>query len=193
MKSAVKSVSSSVSLAVSMAIALSASSAFANDISVRFGFEFGGETLASANFSDGSSDTIKAGSGEHIELGYSFKTPLIEHDKLSTELSLGYKSDSMTASNLDAYFDRTTATVTQYYTDRKLRYGVGLTRHFGNTFRFNNLQADINISHGLVLSADYFSEATNWFFGGRFTKMDYTETGINLSADSFGLHAGYRF
>lgn len=156
---------------------------------IRFGIEAGGEEMAYADFSDGTTETIAAGSGEIIELGYAFNTPLLTSHRFSTELSLGYKSDSMSASNFEAYFDRTTFTVTQYFTERRFRFGLGVTRHFRNRFKFGNFSTNVNISHGIVVSTDYMT-TNNWYFGARVIGIDYTDMGITLDANSIGFYVG---
>jgi hypothetical protein len=184
-------------IGIALLPALVATSALASDLKLRYGFDFGGEMVARVDYLGGGSDLIRAGDGEYAEIGYQFQTPLLDNSNFTTELAFGYKYDFIYASNFEADFDRWTATLTQYYNKTNPRVGIGITRHFGNTYQhsgrgISDWQSDINIAHGLVLALEY-EFRSSWNIGGRLTQLTYTDLDVDLDANSAGLFVGYTF
>jgi len=171
--------------------------AFGGDINLRHGFDFGGETLARLYYQGGGSDSLRAGDGEHTELGYEFQTPLLGNKHLTTELAFGYKYDLLYASNFEAELDRWTATLVQYYKKTNPRVGFGVTRHFRTEYkhsgdRVSRWESKINISHGVVFLVDYHFRSP-WNLGAKVVRMKYTDLGTSFDANSVGLFVGYSF
>ena len=173
------------------------SSAFAATLGVRYGFDFGGDTLAKLNYTNGWSDTLTAGGGEHLEIGLEFNTPLLQSKHLSTELSIGHKYHFIAASNFEADFERYSASIVQYYNRTNPRIGIGATRHFLGKYQQKgslapNGHSNINISHGLIFLVDY-QFRRSFRFGSRVTLLNYTDYGQRIEADSVGFFISYQF
>lgn len=83
------------------------------NINIRHSFDFGGDVMVKPDYTDGTSDAVTAGDGEHTEFGFELQTPFFGNDDLTTELSFGYKYDMEYAINVEAEFDRYSATLLQ--------------------------------------------------------------------------------
>jgi len=172
-------------------------STLASSVFLRHSFDFGGETLARLEYRGGASDSLRAGDGEHTEIGYEFQTPFLDSENLSTELSFGYKYDLLYADNIDVEFDRWTATLVQYYKKSNPRIGLGISRHFRGKYKYSGAQistweSKINIAHGAVFLVDYHFRSP-WNIGAKLSRMKYTDRGARLDANSVGVFLGYSF
>ncbi len=169
----------------------------ANGPELRFGLDIGGAEIGRLEFIDGSSSSIDSGSGVYVEAGYQFQTPLLHRENLSTELSVGYKTDGAYASNLSVDFSRFTTSLTQYVYRGRARFGLGFTGHFRNKLSIEsnnggNFEDMINNSYGVALLAD-MKLRSDWRIGMRLVSMDYTNYGEKFSANSAGIFMGYAF
>ncbi len=190
MKSVIRNFLISTALLVSAPLA-------ADGPELRFGFDIGGAEIGTLEFTDGSSSSIDAGTGMYVEAGYQFQTPLFNRGNLSTELSVGYKTDGAYASNVSVDFSRFTASLTQYVRNGRIRFGLGFTGHYRNKLSIESdnggeLEDMINNSHGLALLAD-MQLRSDWRIGLRVVNMDYTNYGEKFSANSAGVFMGYAF
>ena len=77
---------------------------------VQMGLDFGGDTLAKAKFKGGGTDTIKAGEGFWLAGGI---VGIVKN--FETQFTIGYKSDSSTASNGSMDFSRIPVELLWFY------------------------------------------------------------------------------
>ncbi|MFK8082297.1 MAG: outer membrane beta-barrel protein [Granulosicoccus sp.] len=164
---------------------------------VRGGFETGGDTIFDVEFTNGDTEELEAGGLFHIEIGRQLSLLAQRPDSL-TELSIGYKADSVSATNGDLAFNRITLNAVQFinYSD-KVRFGLGVTYHMSPTVEVDffgiNDEFETDDALGFMLLADYaLSERSN--IGARATQIDYeTDESDDISGNSFGLYFTYYF
>jgi len=170
-------------------LAITATSSQANGI-FRIAIEGGGDEIASGVFASGEQEDLKAGGLVQFELGA--QIGLITENP--TEFSLGYKFDSIDASNGDIRFNRVTFNAMQYMrTGEHIRVGAGITYHLNPTLEFDAFGIDDSFESdnalGFMLGVDY-SNSTEANIGFRATFIDY-EGGDFLekaSGNSVGLY-----
>lgn len=161
-----------LALASSMLVAASAE---AQDFSPMFkiGFDTGGDELYTAVFTDGSTDTIKANGGFFIGGGISI---INDAKNIETELSLSYKSSSISAANGDVTWKRFPVDALVFYRVPNFRVGGGLTYHLSPKLSASgaagNGEVTTDNAVGLLLQADYgFDDKV--FLGLRYTAIEY--------------------
>lgn len=187
----------------------------------RFGYENGGDDIASFTFEDGDTAELEAG-GELFFAGgarfYWSRTPLAYEigseraaapvqrdepaaglqarrwfDRLESELSIGYKTASINASNGEADFDRLTLTAMQYYRFGRVRAGAGLEWHRNPELDFEfdgeRSRAEADSAVGAVLAVDVGLDS-RFFIGLRGLAIEYDAPESTVSADSLGFYVG---
>ncbi len=157
------------------------------------GVDVGGDELAFIIFENGARQTIKAGDGLFLNIGYQQQTPGFGDSRLHTALSLGYKGSFITTTNALVDFSRINASVMQYFSPvNRLRFGTGITGHFHNTFSIEEnsttiFTSDVNNTLGAVVSVDY-GFGPHYSVGMRFTMLEYTDLGEQFSGNSIGFY-----
>jgi len=188
-------------------IVASSTSSFANDVQnqtevgLLLGLASGGDTMASFEFDDGSSDNIKAGSG--FLLGASLKAPITEVNEQQIDLiaSFNYMSDSVSASNGDASFSRLPIELLVSTRFDSLSISGGFTYHLSPEFEVDlpgdsgSVEADDAL--GYVLEANYHlsngSRSNNLYFGLKYTNIEYDFTGASFDGSGFAITMGTYF
>jgi hypothetical protein len=160
---------------------------------VRIGFDFGGDKLAGATFTNGSSDTIKAGELLYLGGGLSVIT---DSKDIEVEVTLSYKNDSINASNGKIDWTRYPLDALVFYRMTKFRVGGGLTYHIGPKLSGSGVASNVNgnfdDSLGFLLEGDYLvTQKVN--VGLRYTNIKYKTGGASIDGSSVGITAGYRF
>jgi hypothetical protein len=160
---------------------------------VRIGFDFGGDKLAGATFTNGSSDTIKAGELLYLGGGLSVIT---DSKDIEVEVTLSYKNDSINASNGKIDWTRYPLDALVFYRMPKFRVGGGLTYHIGPKLSGSGVASNVNgnfdDSLGFLLEGDYLvTQKVN--VGLRYTNIKYKTGGASIDGSSVGITAGYRF
>ncbi len=160
---------------------------------VRIGFDFGGDKLASATFTNGSTDTIKA--GEFIYLGGGLSV-ITDSKDIEVEVTLSYKNDNINASNGKIDWTRYPLDALVFYRMPKFRLGGGLTYHLGpklsGSGAASNINGNFDDSLGFLLEGDYLiTQKVN--VGLRYTNIKYKIGGSSIDGSSIGITAGYRF
>jgi hypothetical protein len=162
---------------------------------LKAGFDFGGDTLVTVLFSDGSSETIKANEGFYIGGGASIVT---DSKRVEIELSLAYKFSVIDADNGDVEFTRIPFEALAFYRWDKVRLGGGLTYHINPELEGSGIAAPVDVNFddalGFVLQADYgFTD--RMAIGLRYTNLKYEVRGSSASAkaDGLGLTFSYSF
>ena len=170
---------------------------WASDRLVKFDFglgvTFGGDEIAYAEFTDGSSDKIKAGEFLHFYGGVLFDFP---ESPFSTRLAFGYHVDDITAENGRIKFDRKPVEIVPFYNiNENNRIGVGLSYHLDPTLT-SDVFSDVTFDDALGFLVEYgygFSSGKVWL-GLRYLNIDYDPSAIGgtpVTAKSIdGSHFG---
>ena len=176
-----------------------ASRAMATDLFIEGGIHLGGETVATASFTNGDTEKIKA--GELLSFAIGFHTEL--SDSVQGRFSIGYKFDSINAENGDLDFSRVPLEflVMQRYTYWML--GGGLTYHLSPEFTADVASSvgpsgtvEFDDSLGVVIAFDYNSKGNfdhDWYVGGRVTLIDYDNQFGSVRGNSLGAVIGFLF
>src|SRR6266699_4301394 len=147
---------------------------------VRIGFDFGGDKLAGATFTNGSTDTIKA--GELIYLGGGLSV-ITDSKDIEVEVTLSYKNDNINASNGKIDWTRYPLDALVFYRMPKFRLGGGLTYHLGpklsGSGAASNINGNFDDSLGFLLEGDYLiTQKVN--VGLRYTNIKYKIGGSSI-------------
>ena len=157
------------------------------------GADFGGETIATATFTNGSQKSIKANEGAYVGGGASI---LLDSKDIEIEATLSYKYTSITASNGDVTWTRFPLEVLAFYRMPKFRLGGGLTYHLSPKLKASgaagNFSVTVDDAAGAVLQADYFV-TPKLTLGGRYTILEYKANGIPAKSDGVGVTIGFIF
>jgi hypothetical protein len=158
------------------------------------GIDFGGDKLAGATFTNGSSDSIKAGELLYFGGGISI---LADSKEIETELTISYKFDQINASNGDIKFTRYPLDALVFYRFPKFRLGGGLTYHLNPKLSSSGAgagagNAKFDDSLGLVLQADYLI-TQKLSVGGRYTSVKYKVGGASFDGSAVGVTFGMTF
>jgi len=152
-----------------------ASPAYATDVRpmIKAAADFGGDTLVTVIFTDGSQQSIKA--NELLSLGAGVSI-VNEAGDIEAEVSLSYKFAAISASNGDVTFSRWPLDALVFYRLPELRLGGGLTYHINPKLSgsgvASGLDATFDDALGLLLQADYrVTPKIN--LGIRYTSLDY--------------------
>lgn len=183
-------------------LVLSANASWALDVGgvAYMNTDFGGDTLATTNEGD-----IKAGGIIHFAIGASFYNYL--NNQLETQVTIGFKGDSVSAQNGTVSFNRNPVELLQFYRTGMFRAGGGLTYHMNPKFKCEvdfqcNYTANFKSQLGYVLQADFILKVPGekkffreFTLGGRYTKIDYTPelftTKFDGSSIGFSIGAGF--
>ncbi len=165
---------------------------------VEAGAHLGGDTLVEVSFTDGSTESLKA--GQLISLAVGWHTELSE--TLSSRISLGYKFDSITAQNGDIEFTRVPLELLLLTQNGSWLVGGGVTYHMSPKFTADAATigllgtAKLDDALGFVLAADYNTHGIfdrEWYIGARITVVDYENNLGSVSGSSIGVVIGYLF
>jgi len=157
------------------------------------GIDFGGETLATVVFTNGSSESIKANEGFYFGGGASI---LLDSKDIEIEPTLSYKYTSAGGSNQDVTWTRFPLEVLAFYRMPKFRLGGGLTYHLSPKLKASGALANFSVkvddAAGAVLQADYFL-TPKFTLGGRYTILEYKANGIPAKSNGVGITFGFIF
>jgi len=160
----------------------------------RMGLDFGGDKLFSAYYANGDVAEIKAGELLDLSVGFVFDTLPDNAYGLQTQLSLGWKFDNVSGTNGNASWDRFPFELMEFVRNDAWRIGGGLTYHMKPKLKGDGVLSDLNLKFddawGGVVEADYFI-SDQFYFGGRYTMIDYTYHGAKASGDSVGVLMGF--
>lgn len=189
-------------LFIGSTLALAALGAQAADVApavrplVGMGLTFGGETLATVQYSDGSSDSIKSGGLVHLYGGAEFKLGT----EVSIQATLGYHvDDTKNASNGSLRFSRYPVDlIVVYALDDKVRLGAGAQIVNGAKIAGSGVasgaRVDFESSTGALVEAEYLFTPS---LGAklRFVSHQFKPKGgsVSLDGDHVGLMLNYYF
>ena len=161
-----------------------------------FGLTFGGDTLATVQFSDGTSDSIKAGGLDHVYAGAEFKVGT----EMAIQATLGYHvDDTRSNSNGSLRFSRYPVDLVALYSvNERLRLGAGAqivgSAKLAGSGVASAVAVDFQSSAGALVEAEYLFTPS---LGAklRFVAHRYKPKGSGISVDGnhVGLMLGYYF
>lgn len=187
-----------------LALGLCAGMLSAQDVNTRsasflmgLGLTVGGDKLASASFTDGSSKSIKAGGLFYFKAGVDWQF----QPRWSFQGSLGIHGDSVNATNGSLKFQRNFMEgLFHFDTTRTQRFGCGLRKtssaRFTSSGAANVGGIDFDSKAGLVVEYEWFHKqgARGWGMSLRYVNEKYTPSrvdGIPVSGpDVDGSHLG---
>lgn len=156
------------------------------------GFTSGGDTLVDGQYSNGSSYKISAGGGIDIKGGLEYQiTP-----QFAVQGSVGYHSDSTSASNGNIGFKRTPIEVLGFYgVNPKFRLGAGVRSSSGAGLSSSGVASSVGSltvtgNTGTVIQGDYFF-APKSAFSIRAVNESFTRSDSAKSIS--GNHVGFYF
>jgi hypothetical protein len=142
------------------------------------GIGAGGDKIATAIFTDGSTKSLYAGNGVFADFG-------VQHDfssDWSLKATLGFDIDTIAAKNANISFTRVPLDVLAIYSAGNSHFGFGVTEHFSPQLDMDGLGPDADFSNatGLILQYQY------WLFGIRYTNIKYKVSSISIPGGSSG-------
>ncbi len=159
----------------------------------KLGADFGGETIATVTFTNGSQKSIDANEGLYIGGGASF---LLDSKDIEIETTLSIKYTSITASNGDVTWTRFPLEVLAFYRAPKFRVGGGLTYHLSPKLSGSGVAGGLNVNVddalGAVLQGDWLI-TQKISVGLRYTSLSYKANGVTAKSDGVGVTIGFIF
>jgi len=162
---------------------------------VKVGFDFGGETLATVVYTDGTTRSIKSNEGVFIGGGASIFN---EAKTIETEIALTYKIARISATNGDLEWTRVPLDVLVFYRMHRFRAGGGLTYHMNPEVTGSGLARNVNLqfdnAFGLILQADWLimdRKTLTMALGLRYTNIEYKLQGTSASPNTSGMGLTY--
>jgi hypothetical protein len=180
---------SSIRALVFGASMLSAAVADAADVDavLKGGFDFGGETLVTAVFTNGETDSIKANEGVFFGAGVAIFN---DAKTVSSELTISWKYTSISADNGDIEFTRFPVDALLFYNFPEVRVGAGATYHLNPELDGSGVAGGLNVDFDNALG---FLAQIDWRIaekvsvGARYTALDYDEASSGGTVGSNGL------
>ena len=161
---------------------------------LEFGYDFGGETLLEGYYTDGTTDEIKSHSGLNLAVGAS--APISKVMLLSA--SIGYKYDSMNASNGSISLNRIPINLMAHTRSGNHFLGAGIThqKNVGLECEIDSMcdaTLDFDDATGFIVEYNY-NALGEMRLGLRYTKLSLTATGLpTVDASGVGVILGGRF
>lgn len=147
-------------------------------------FEFGGDRIAEIYFTNGNTQSVRAGQGGHFYAGTQYVFPGAE--KFGIRGTIGIKYVTTAADNAHIRLTRIPIQFTaNVFPTRKLRFAAGISMHTGIKYKADGIMENLsfNGASGPVFEIAYGG------FGLTYTAMKYknVEYGDVYSANSFGI------
>jgi hypothetical protein len=160
----------------------------------KVGADFGGDSIVTATFTSGSSESIKANEGIYFAGGLLMGTGL---EGVEVEISAGYKYTSITADNGDITWTRFPLEALVFYRFPQFRIGGGPTYHLSPKLKGSGVAGGLNVNVddalGVVLQGDYLLWNGRITLGGRYTILDYKANGVSAKSNGVGISFGMSF
>jgi hypothetical protein len=147
-------------------------------------FEFGGDRVAEIYFTNGNTQSVRAGQGGHFYAGAEYRFPKAQ--KLALRGTVGIKYVTTAADNAHIRLTRIPFQFTaNLYPAQKLRIAAGLSSHTGIRFNADGIMQNLSFqsANGPVFEIAYAG------IGLTYTAMNYKnkEYGDVYSANAFGF------
>jgi hypothetical protein len=163
---------------------------------VGFGLTFGGDTLATVQFSDGTTDSIKAGGLAYLYAGAEFRVGT----EMAIQATVGYHvDDTRSSGNGSLRFSRYPVDLIALYSvNDRVRLGAGAqivgSAKLAGSGVASAVAVDFQSSTGALVEAEYLF-TPNLGAKLRFVSHTYKPKGTGLSVDGnhVGLMLGYYF
>ncbi|HEY8023338.1 MAG TPA: outer membrane beta-barrel protein [Burkholderiaceae bacterium] len=163
---------------------------------VGIGLTGGGESIATVNYTDGSSSNVSSGSGVQLMMGLDYRI----NESFSVQGSVGYHGGfTPQASNGDASFDRYPIELLAYYhPDQHWRVGGGVRFVESPKLKASGAASDIGMDFknttGAIVEVEYFF-TPHTSIKVRGVKESYTPTygGPSISGSHGGVFGDYYF
>lgn len=159
------------------------------------GLTFGGDTLVTVHFTDGSTRDVKSGRLVHFYGGYEYRLS----NRVSVQASLGYHVDDISAKNGDASFSRYPLEVLGYYgiTD-SVRLGAGLRHVMNPKIKTSGAASvgnyDFEDTNGFVVEGEYlFTPQVGVKLRGVSEKYKLKGSSTSVSGNHGGIYFSYYF
>lgn len=144
--------------------------------------EFGGDEIQKVYFTNGKTQSVKAGQGGSVFIGAQIHFP--KADKFFLRGSVGYKYLTTQADNVHIRLTRIPMQLTaNFMAAPKLRLGAGIVTHTGVRFNSGGLADNFifKSNAGPVFEIAYYS------IGLSYTALKYTNQNNSYSANAFGI------
>lgn len=158
---------------------------------VKTGYDFGGETLATVVYTDGTTRSIKSNEGLFFGGGASI---LNEAKTIEAEIALTYKIARINATNGDLDWTRMPLDVLVFYRMPRIRVGGGLTYHMNPEVEGSGVARNVNLqfdnAFGVILQADWLimdRKTLTMALGLRYTNIEYKLQGTTASPNTSGM------
>ncbi len=171
---------------------------------IGMGLDFGGDTIISGNYTDGSSWQVNAGQGLSFNGGVVVVTGDFE-----TQATVGYKFGGPTAKNGTITLDVIPVEVMEFYRTEKIRMGAGISYQSSPKMKIDVSGSGLNGDYkfkdttGLVVQVGWAPRNSIYSIDLRYTAMKYTPSNFGAgsfsgakdeySASVFGLYASLFF
>lgn len=161
---------------------------------VKAGVDFAGETLVTAVFTDGETETMKANEGFYFGGGLAVSD---EARRFEFHLTLAYKFGGIIASNGEIEWTRFPLEALAFYRFQKVRLGGGLAYHISPRLEGDGVVGGLDVKFknalGAVLQADWlFTDSLA--VGARYTILEYEAKGAaTRDAHSKGLGVTFSY
>lgn len=160
------------------------------------GYDFGGDTMVTVGFTDGSTETIKAHEGFYLGGGAA-----IINDARNWEfhVTLAYKFSIINAANGDVDWTRIPLEALAFYRFDRLRLGAGVAYHINPELEGSGVASPLDVKFknalGTVLQADWL--ITDALAAGlRYTVLEYDAKAPfsgKFKSDGLGLTFSWSF
>lgn len=163
------------------------------------GFASGGDTLAEVEFTDGSNESVKAGSGLFFGLAYESKLNFVSAVPLYSHFAFSYMSDSVDAENGSVTFTRFPIDALLVTKVNQFSFGGGATYHLSPSYEQDldrSLTSEVNLNDalGLALEANYTLTGSKMNIGLRYTNVTYSASGFeDIDGSGFAITVGAMF
>lgn len=157
---------------------------------LRLGFDAGGDSLATVQFTDGSTEGLTAGGGVTVAGGLLYVPTSIP---IAIESTIGVKVDTAGASNGEVQFERLVLDVLASVQEQGHRLGGGLTFHLATTFSCTGAIRCPDVTSknavGGIMQYAYggYSSGFVWEVGARLTFIEYEFPGGSINGSSLGV------
>jgi hypothetical protein len=145
--------------------------------------EFGGDEVAEVYFTNGNTQSVKAGQGVSLAVGGQFQLPKVE--KLLFRATVGYKYVTTAAENAHIRLTRVPIHLTaNWLAAKKLRLSAGLANHQAIQFKADGIGEDIKLKSatGPIFEVAYHG------VGITYTAMKYKDhENLSYSANAIGV------
>lgn len=163
-----------VFLLIATGVVLSPSARADFDFMGGLGIHEGGDDIVTANFTDGSVETIQAGEFVALDAGVAWDMGILE-----ARITAGIRYDTITADNGKLDFTRYTATGLLMIAVGDWRFGGGSTLHFNIKLNGEGVGSSNTSSFddaiGAVAEIDYYFNPRA-YFGVVYTRIEYDRT-----------------